>query len=247
MREVYVKRALVPTRLGAAEYAVNPYAGCGHCCAYCYAPYVTRDPDFCAVRVRRNLPSVLDRELRRARMGRILVGTVTDAYQEAEDRCRVTRLALEVIAKRGFPATILTKSALFVRDADLIARIPGAEVGVTVTSLEGWEEYEGGSDPAERIEALKSLPGGVIRYLFLGPILKGRTERDLREIMDLAADAGISYVLVDMLRLKEGMREKLMATALKDAVDAPLSYYRDVAMRAARMGRERGMRVEALF
>ena len=89
--EVLATSALTRTRIPAAGYCVNPYLGCEHGCRYCYASFMKRftghpEPWGEFVDAKGNAPEVLWRQLRRARRGRILLGTVTDRYRPSKRR-----------------------------------------------------------------------------------------------------------------------------------------------------------------
>lgn len=107
MREVLCKSALVKS--GLADYALNPYTGCAHGCAYCYASFMARfapheQPWGRWVDVKVNVADVLRRELQRLRSKvqndppAVFISSVTDAYQPLERTYRITRACLEAIA-----------------------------------------------------------------------------------------------------------------------------------------------------
>jgi DNA repair photolyase len=123
----------------AVGYAINPYVGCGHGCVYCYATFMKRFTGHkeewgAFVDVKVNAAEVLARQLRRARPGNISFGTVTDAYQPLEKEYGITRACLEALVEYDFPVCILTKSALVLRDLDLIRRLKDVEVAFTITT-----------------------------------------------------------------------------------------------------------------
>ncbi len=208
--EISVKNALSRSGLENTDYSLNPYRGCEHQCIYCYAPYVLRMPTQewrSVVYVKRNLPTVLDRELRKKK-GFITVGSVTDAYQPAERKYEITRLSLEVLLKHGARISILTKSSLVLRDADIISKFREAHVGVTVTTLsdELRKRIEPNSSSIEdRLEVLREMEGVAIRYLFVGPILPEITTQYLDEIIKEAERMKIDYIIFDRFRWKKGM------------------------------------------
>ncbi len=202
-REILAKTVLTRTRIPGQDYCVNPYVGCAHGCRYCYASFMKRftghaEPwgDFVDVKV--NAPEVLRRQLRRARRGTVLVGTVTDPYQPAEKRHRVTRGCLEALLERQFPVSVLTRSPLCVRDVDLFRRFDEISVGLSITTdrEDVRRLFEPHAPPIEaRVDALRALHGaGVPTYVFVGPLLPLDPAR-LASIIAGAADE----VLVDRL------------------------------------------------
>lgn len=169
------------------RYCINPYLGCEHACAYCYADFMARysghaEPWGSFVDVKVNALEVLGRELLRARQKggknlRVMLSSVTDPYQPLEARWKLTRGCIEMLLAHGFGVDILTKSPLVLRDLDLFeAASPGqVEVGMTVTTDD--DSIRAAFEPhaptiAARIHALKTLhERGIKTYVFVGPIL----------------------------------------------------------------------------
>jgi DNA repair photolyase len=211
--EVRCSSVLNRSGIPVIDYAVNPYVGCTHACVYCYAIFMRRfalHPEewgsFLDVKI--NAPEVLERQLGRAARGRVTVGTVTDPYQPGERRFRVTRGCLEVLAASTFPISLLTKSPLVVRDIDVIGRIPDAEVGLTITTLddEVRGRFEPGSPPVEaRLRALRQLAdAGVRTWAFCGPLLPCLSDDrgHLDRLFQRLAAGGVRSVVVDSLNLR---------------------------------------------
>ena len=100
---VHAKSVLNKTNLPGVEYSVNPYVGCEHACAYCYAAKLRRYTGhsreawgkFLDVKI--NAPDVLQKQLRRRQRGLVLVGSVTDPYTPAEREFRITRGVLQAL------------------------------------------------------------------------------------------------------------------------------------------------------
>lgn len=206
------RAALTPSGLGGFDWALNPYLGCSHGCAYCYAPsvlHVDRERFRTRIEVRRNIPALLARELKRKERGVVGVGTVTDAYQPAERRFQVTRYCLERLARHEWPFAILTKSDLVVRDLDLVEGLPGCEVGFTITTLDEHQRrlLEPGAPPVpRRLAAMRLLSeAGVRTYAFLGPIYPTATVNEVRDMVRRVNTAGARSLLVDRLNLKRGV------------------------------------------
>ncbi|MFU8856876.1 MAG: SPL family radical SAM protein [Deferrisomatales bacterium] len=195
LREIQAKSVLTRSRIPGADYCVNPYVGCSHACRYCYASFMKRftghtEPWGSFVDARVNAPEVLERQLRRARPGPVLLSSVTDPYQPLEGRYRLTRGCLEALLRHRFPVDILTKSPLVLRDLDVLEGAEGVEVGLTVTSDDERmrEVFEPGAPPLEaRLDALRRLRArGVPTYAFVGPILPMDPERLADQLRGLA-------------------------------------------------------------
>ena len=115
IREVSVDHALRPDPLPDVDYSFNPYVGCFHACKFCYVPrllQLDRSVWGTSVTVKRNAATVLAREVRKLPRGLVMISTATDPYQFVEARYRITRHALEVLLRSGWPVSILSRSPL---------------------------------------------------------------------------------------------------------------------------------------
>ncbi len=125
--------------------------------------------------VKINAPEILQRQLKRARIGRVMISSVTDAYQPIESKYKLTRQCLEILLQSQFPVDILTKSPLVLRDTDLIKKFKDIEVGITITTND--EKISRVFEPnapsiIARIRTLKTLHDSRIKtYAFIGPVL----------------------------------------------------------------------------
>lgn len=212
VRRARARTALTPSGLAGFDWALNPYHGCAHGCAYCYAPSVLgedRERWGDLVEARQNIPVVLSRELRRKERGLVGISTVTDPYQPAERTYQLTRFCLERLLRHDWPVCVLTKSDLVVRDLDLIEAFSEAEVGFTVTTLDEHQRrlMEPGAPPvARRLAAMRILSdAGVPTYAFIGPVYPTESLNGLRELVRRVRDSGARYILVDRLNLKRGV------------------------------------------
>jgi DNA repair photolyase len=213
IREVTCKSILTKSGIESVDYAVNPYTGCEHACAYCYATLMKRFTGHkeewgSFVDVKINAAEVLARQVRRAKPGNLNFGTVTDAYQPLEAQYGITRACLEALAVSApGPVTILTKSALVLRDLDLITALRDVEVAFTITTLDERirQQFEPGASPiANRLEALRALAEARIStWAFCGPLLPGLSdgEAQVDALFEELRTAGVESVLVDSLNL----------------------------------------------
>ena len=121
-------------------YTVNPYRGCEHGCAYCYARFMQRfhphpEPWGEFVDVKANAVEVLERQLRRARPGNVFMSSACDGWQPLEADLELTRQCCDLLLAHGFQVNVLTKSGLALRDLDIFEGRT-ARVGVTITTLD---------------------------------------------------------------------------------------------------------------
>ena len=130
------------------DRSINPYRGCEHGCVYCFArpthAYLGLSPglDFeSKLFMKPNAPELLERELSApGYVPKIMaIGTNTDPYQPIERRYQIMRRILEVLERAGHPVGIVTKSALVLRDLDILTRMAKRDlvkVAISVTTLD---------------------------------------------------------------------------------------------------------------
>jgi DNA repair photolyase len=211
------------------DQSINPYRGCEHGCIYCYARpthcYLGHSAglDFeTRLYAKVNAAELLERELANPRYQPKLIalGAVTDPYQPIEREHRITRAVLEVLDRTSHPVGIVTKSALVVRDVDILARMAErglAKVAVSVTTLDrriARKMEPRAATPPKRIEAIRALSeAGVPVAVMVAPIVPALTDSEIERILETAREAGATeagYVLLRLpLELKELIREWL--------------------------------------
>lgn len=208
----------VPFRFG-----LNPYRGCQHACAYCYArrshPFLGfgAGTDFDKkIVVKRNAAEVLRRELTRgkARGECVAVSGITDPYQPLEARYELTRRCLEVLERFENPVAVITKSHLVARDRELLARMArgaGASVFVSIPFLDpelARAIEPGAPAPSERLGALRSLSeAGVDVGCAIAPLIPGLNDREIPRILEAAHEAGARSAFLTLLRLPGEVRD----------------------------------------
>lgn len=260
VREVRCTAALSDTSLPGLTYALNPYRGCSIGCVYCYSPAVLREerPWGRFVDVKRNVPAVLAKELKRRARGVVGIGTVTDGYQPLEARYHLTRYCLEQLVRFDFPVSVQTKSSLVLKDVDLLRRLSDAEVGVTITTLdeEHRRRFEPFASPSERrLDTLRRLhEAGIRTWAFVGPILPSTTEATLERLLRSVAASGTTHVLFDRLRFRPGVLDRTLPPASEVGLGPPFRaafedprYFDGVESRLQAVGTELGLRVEPAF
>ena len=206
IREVKCKTLLHDLDYGrGSEYTANFYKGCSHGCVYCYVPSLIHDErgwgTFVDVKV--NAPEVLDRELRTAEPKVVFLSSASDSYQPVEARYRITRRCLEVLLKRGFPVSILTRSPLILRDLDLLKRFEWIRVGFSISTACD-RRYEPGVVPVERrVDCLRKLSSvGIRTWVSMAPIIPRLILTDLEALIGRLREAGVSMVMPGLLRFE---------------------------------------------
>lgn len=205
------------------DVGINPYRGCEHACAYCYArpshEYLgySAGLDFeTRILVKERAPDLLRAALssRSWTPRTIALSGNTDCYQPAERRLRITRRCLEVLADFRNPVGVITKSYLVSRDVDLLgelARHGAAAVVLSVTTLDPGLQRSlepRASTPARRLGAIRVLAdAGIPVGVNVAPVIPGLTDHEIPSILEAAADAGASFAGMIMLRLPHGVKE----------------------------------------
>lgn len=213
------------------DRSINPYRGCEHGCVYCFArpthAYLGLSPglDFESnLFMKPDAPALLEKELAAAdytpRM--IAIGTNTDPYQPIERQHKIMRGILEVLERAGHPVGIVTKSALVMRDIDILSRMAErnlVRVALSVTTLDAKlarTMEPRAATPTRRLEALRQLSAaGVPTGVMVAPIIPALNDAEMERILDAARHAGCStagYVLLRLpLEVRDLFREWLMA------------------------------------
>jgi len=199
------------------RYSVNPYRGCQHACAYCYARPSHQYLGFGAgtdfekrIVVKTNAAECLARELaKRSWRGEpITFSGNTDCYQPLEASYALTQACLEVCRQRRNPVAVITKSSLVLRDLDLLTSLARAAdvrvfVSVPFADASDCRALEPGAPvPAKRFETLRALAAAGIRTgVAVAPLIPGLNEAQVPEILERAAAAGAKSAFLVLLRL----------------------------------------------
>jgi DNA repair photolyase len=228
------------------DRSINAYRGCEHGCSYCFArpshSYLGHSAGLDFERdiyVKVNAVDLLRRELadRRYRPKPIAMGTNTDPYQPAERKHKLTRQILEVMLETRHPVTVCTKSALVVRDLDILtelARLNLVNVALSITSMDhvlSRKMEPRASTPEKRLEALRLLSeAGVPTMVMAAPLIPAINDMELERILDAAAAQGAKGAGMVLLRLPGEVRDVFREWLLQhfpDRVRHVLSLVRD--------------------
>lgn len=199
------------------DQSINPYRGCEHGCIYCYArpshSYLgySAGLDFeTKLIAKTNAAEALRRELARPgyKVKTIMLGSNTDPYQPIEREYQITRRILEIFDATNHPVSILTKSALILRDLDLIAALASrglVRVALSVTTLDhklARRMEPRASTPMRRLEALRQLSdAGVPAAVMNAPIIPAINDGEIEKVLQAAAAAGVKQAGYVLLRL----------------------------------------------
>jgi len=204
-------------------WSVNPYRGCQHACAYCYARRTHEYLGFGAgtdfetkIVVKPQAAKLLRKsfESRKWKGESVNFSGVTDCYQPLEASYGITRECLEICLEFSNPATVVTKGCLVARDADLLAKLSAVArsrvwISIPFADAESCALIEPQAPhPLRRIETIRRLTeAGVPTGVMVAPIIPGLNDRDIPWILQHAAQAGASSACFTALRLPGNVRE----------------------------------------
>jgi DNA repair photolyase len=209
--------------------SINPYRGCEHGCIYCYArpahAYVGLSPglDFeSRLFFKPEAARLLEAELSKPRYKPefIHIGGNTDPYQPRERTLRITRGVIEVLVRFRHPFTVITKSALILRDLDLLSEAAAdglTRVAISITTLDrrlARSMEPRAATPQRRLDAVRGLSAaGVPVSVMFAPCIPGLNDHEMEAVLAAAAEAGASgagYVALRLpLEIKDLFREWL--------------------------------------
>jgi len=214
-------------------YSLNPYRGCSHGCAYCYASgtfwrshmpeyFSTTSDHFGNILVKTNIATILRKELMSKRPHSIHIGTITDPYQPCEGIRKITRSVLEsLLYLPPREIHILTKGTLIIRDIDILRELStmsSVRVTFTITTLDKkhYTHIEPHApSPWLRLKAMKELSeAGITVGVSIAPIMPGINDniKTLRHIWNTARYHGASYFFIDALKLEHSVKKHFLKT-----------------------------------
>jgi DNA repair photolyase len=204
-------------------YSVNPYRGCEHGCAYCYARPTHEWLGFSAgldfetkILVKEHAPQLLRAALSSPRWEPqvIAMSGVTDLYQPIERQFKLTRDCLKVFVEFRNPVAIVTKNALITRDRDVLTQLAqynavAAIISITTLDPQLARRMEPrASTPDKRLAVINALvQAGIPVGVNVAPIIPGLTDAETPVILKAAAQAGAQFASHTLVRLPYGVSE----------------------------------------
>ena len=191
IKEIKTNDYLTKSNLPSSDYVINPYVGCTHGCKYCYASFMKRftghdekwgefiDIKSCNKKI----------DLKKISGKNVFLSSVTDCYNELEEKYCITRNILEQLQYSDCNLSISTKSKLILRDIDILKKMKNLTVSLSINTLD--EKFRSDMDNAssinERLETLRKLhENGIYTILFMSPIFPYITE--WKEIIEISKD-----------------------------------------------------------
>lgn len=228
------------------RWSMNPYQGCEHGCAYCYARPTHEYWGYNAgldferlIILKPNAAQLLEQKLRSRswQAEPIMISGATDPYQPVERKEGITRKLLEVMLRFRNPVSMITKNALVLRDLDLLAELASmrlAAVAISITTLD--EELRRVMEPrtssaVNRLRAVETLAkAGVPVHVMVAPIIPALNDKDIPAILRSAADAGALNAAYTMVRTNGAVKpvfEGWLRAHFPDRADKVLSQISD--------------------
>ncbi len=238
------------------DASINPYRGCEHGCAYCYARPFHEYLGFSAgldfetrILVKENASVLLERELssRSWTPRPLALSGVTDPWQPIERKLRITRKCLEVLRDFRNPVQAVTKNELVTRDQDLLADLAQSDAASVLISIPTRDRKLAQkleprtSTPARRFRAMETLArAGVPVGISISPVIPALTDSEIPHLIEEAARCGARYAVCVPLRLPWAVAALFgdwLSQHFPDRRDKVLSRVRD--MRGGRLNDER--------
>lgn len=205
----------------SSKNGMNIYRGCSHGCIYCDSRSTCYNMShaFEDIEVKQNAPQLLEKALRSKRKKCMIgTGSMSDPYMPAEAELKLTRRCLELIEQYQFGATVLTKSDMILRDADLLASINEQQKAVVQMTMTTYDDdlcriVEPNVCPtSRRFEVLMEMKRlGIPTVVWLSPFLPyiNDTEDNLKGLLDYCAEAGVKGIVCFGIgmTLRDGNRE----------------------------------------
>lgn len=211
-KEVYVKDYLSKSNLPSSDYVINPYVGCTHGCKYCYASFMKRFTGHTEewgtfIDIKRCDKKI---DLKKIEGKSIFISSVTDCYNEYEEKYEITRGILEQLVDVNVDINISTKSKLILRDLDILKKLKQLTVSMSVNTLDEQfrADMDNGSSISDRLDTLKILhENGIYVTLFMSPIFPYIT--DFKSIIEKSSSFINEYYFED-LNLRGDYKGKIL-------------------------------------
>ncbi len=245
------------------RWTVNPYRGCAHACAYCFARPTHTYLGFDAGRdfereivVKVNAPERLRADLARPswRGEHVALGTNTDPYQWVEGRYRLMEGIWEALRDAANPCSVLTKSPLLLRDLALMLEITertsfSACLSIPTLDERAWRASEPRTpNPRARLEAVAELNrAGIPTGVLIAPLMPGINDSpsQVEPLLEAATEAGARSIGGVALHLRGEVRGVFMGWLAEQRPDL-VPRYRELYRRGAYAPREERARLARL-
>lgn len=183
------------------NYTIDPYQNCEFGCSYCDSTFDK------TIYITGNATELLKKELPTLKKGRVILGSVHDPYQSIEKKYEITRSLLKILQQKQIPTHILTKSALILRDLDILKKMNNLWITFSILSIKEqiWHQFEGKTpSPISRLETMQQLTSSAKTGVAMIPIIPFITDiKDhIETFIKTAKQHKADYFLHTYLELK---------------------------------------------
>ena len=219
--EVFPKSIVNPVKSPDLRmaYSMNPYQGCEHGCAYCFARPTHEYWGYSAgidferkILVKKNAPQLLEQFFKKRgyKPELILLSGNTDCYQPIERKLEITRKILQVFLEYRHPVDILTKNALVTRDLDILTQLAEknlVSVSLSIPAIN--EELRRKLEPRTssvntKLQALETLSkNGIPTHVMVAPIIPGLNSMEILNTLKVIAGKGATSFVYTLVRLND--------------------------------------------
>jgi DNA repair photolyase len=188
------------------NYTIDPYQNCEFGCIYCDSSISEE------IIIKYQAPSIVENELKKIKKGRVVIGSVHDPYQPAEEKYGSTREILNILNKMDIPYHILTKSNLILRDLDILSDKCIITISLSTLSQKKSKFLESNAPlPKDRLKILEKMSNrGLIVGIAIMPIIPYFTEEELEDIVKSAKEHGTNYIIWEFLELKGDQKHRFL-------------------------------------
>jgi DNA repair photolyase len=201
------------------SYSMNPYQGCEHGCAYCFARPTHEYWGFSAgidferkIMVKKNAPQLLEQFFKKRgyKPESILLSGNTDCYQPIERKMQITRKLLQVFLDYRHPVDVLTKNALVLRDLDILKQLAEknlVSVALSIPTIN--EDLRRKLEPRtssvnNKLQAIETLSkNGIPVHVMVAPIIPGLNSDEILPIVKEIAARGATSFGYTLVRLND--------------------------------------------
>lgn len=218
---VIINKIIQKDNIFNGNYTLDPYQNCEFGCNYCDSSHDS------TIYIKTNTIKIINKELKKIPYGRIIIGSVHDPYQKAEEKYKLTRDILKTINKHKFSCHILTKSELVLRDVDILKSMDSI-VTISIISLDNTKtrNFEKNvQDTFKRLEIVRELNENKIKAgIAIIPILPFIIDDEIEELIKISKKYNAQYILYKHLELK-GDQKKIFFEIIKNNYSNLLNDY----------------------
>ncbi len=186
------------------KYSLSAYTGCGHGCLYCYASSYIRG--FSQPRPKKDFLKRLEREIKRIPQGAtIALANSSDPYQPLEEKLKLTHEALEIMKNYDLKINLVTKSALILRDLDILKKMRAVLVSISLSTLDeklAKKLEPKASHPKERLKAVKLLSDYLPVVVRLDPLIYPLTTNNFKDTIKRIKTCGAKQIITSTYKIK---------------------------------------------